>query len=144
MRADRFHDTLKDVYFAEKKILTTLPKMAAVAANGHRGCESLHLFENRPIVDVFEDLAKVYQKLVKYEPNSVSAWLNIGEAYMSFNPPKTTEALPYYRKAYELDSHSTMAALRMGEIMARLNAGRQRVAEGALLLSHARRRQLIW
>jgi tetratricopeptide (TPR) repeat protein len=64
-----------------------------------------------------EDLAKVYQKLVKYQPNSVSAWLNIGEAYMSFTPPKTKEALPYYRKAYELDSHSSMAALRMGEIM---------------------------
>ena len=66
----------------------------------------------------FDDLAKVYQKLVKYRPNSVSAWLNIGEAYMSFSPPKTKEALPYYRKAYELDSHSSMAALRMGEIMA--------------------------
>jgi ferritin-like metal-binding protein YciE len=26
--SDLFHDTLKDVYFAEKKILTTLPKMA--------------------------------------------------------------------------------------------------------------------
>jgi tetratricopeptide (TPR) repeat protein len=65
----------------------------------------------------FEDLAKVYQKMVKYQPNSVSAWLNIGEAYMSFTPPKTKEALPYYRKAYELDSHSSMAALRMGEIM---------------------------
>ncbi len=65
-----------------------------------------------------EDLAKVYQKLVKYQPNSVSAWLNLGEAYMSFSPPKTKEALPYYRKAYELDSHSAMAALRMGEIMA--------------------------
>ena len=23
-----FHDTLKDIYFAEKKILSTLPKMA--------------------------------------------------------------------------------------------------------------------
>ena len=23
-----FHDTLKDIYYAEKKILTTLPKMA--------------------------------------------------------------------------------------------------------------------
>jgi tetratricopeptide (TPR) repeat protein len=65
-----------------------------------------------------DDLAKVYQKLVKYEPNSVSAWLNLGEAYMSFNPPKTTEALPYYRKAYGLDAHSSMAALRIGEIMA--------------------------
>lgn len=65
-----------------------------------------------------EDLAKVYQKLVKYQPNSVSGWINIGEAYMSFSPPKTKEALPYYRRAYELDSHSTMAALRMGEILA--------------------------
>jgi ferritin-like metal-binding protein YciE len=28
---DLFHDTLKDVYFAERKILTTLPKMAKAA-----------------------------------------------------------------------------------------------------------------
>jgi ferritin-like metal-binding protein YciE len=28
---DLFHDTLKDVYFAEKKILATLPKMAKAA-----------------------------------------------------------------------------------------------------------------
>lgn len=29
--ADLFHDTLKDIYFAEKKILSTLPKMAKAA-----------------------------------------------------------------------------------------------------------------
>lgn len=29
--ADLFHDTLKDVYFAEKKIFATLPKMAKAA-----------------------------------------------------------------------------------------------------------------
>ena len=29
--SDLFHNTLKDVYFAEKKILTTLPKMAKAA-----------------------------------------------------------------------------------------------------------------
>ena len=29
--ADLFHDTLKDIYFAEKKILATLPKMAKAA-----------------------------------------------------------------------------------------------------------------
>ena len=29
--ADLFHDTLKDIYFAEKKILTTLPKMKKAA-----------------------------------------------------------------------------------------------------------------
>ena len=31
--ADLFHDTLKDVYFAEKKIYATLPKMAKSAQN---------------------------------------------------------------------------------------------------------------
>jgi ferritin-like metal-binding protein YciE len=30
---DLFHDTLKDIYFAEKKIITTLPKMAKAARN---------------------------------------------------------------------------------------------------------------
>ena len=29
-----FHDTLKDIYFAEKKILATLPKMAKAAQSG--------------------------------------------------------------------------------------------------------------
>jgi ferritin-like metal-binding protein YciE len=29
--ADLFHDTLKDVYFAEKKIVATLPKMQEAA-----------------------------------------------------------------------------------------------------------------
>ena len=44
---DLFHDTLKDIYFAEKKILTALPKMAKAAENEelsaafekHRGTE---------------------------------------------------------------------------------------------------------
>jgi ferritin-like metal-binding protein YciE len=31
--ADLFHDTLKDIYFAEKKILQSLPKMAKAAQN---------------------------------------------------------------------------------------------------------------
>ena len=31
--SDLFHDTLKDVYFAEKKILTALPRMAKAAQN---------------------------------------------------------------------------------------------------------------
>ena len=31
---DLFHDTLKDIYFAEKKILSTLPKMAKAAQSG--------------------------------------------------------------------------------------------------------------
>jgi ferritin-like metal-binding protein YciE len=31
--ADLFHDTMKDIYFAEKKILAALPKMAKAAQN---------------------------------------------------------------------------------------------------------------
>jgi ferritin-like metal-binding protein YciE len=31
--ADLFHDTLKDIYFAEKKVLVALPKMAKAAEN---------------------------------------------------------------------------------------------------------------
>ena len=32
-REDLFHDTLKDIYYAEKKILKTLPKMAWAASS---------------------------------------------------------------------------------------------------------------
>jgi tetratricopeptide (TPR) repeat protein len=69
-----------------------------------------------------EDFAKVvdvYQKLVKYQPGEVSAYLNIGEAYMSFNPPRLDQAATYYRKAYQLDPKSSFAALRLGEVLAR-------------------------
>jgi ferritin-like metal-binding protein YciE len=46
-----FHDTLKDIYFAEKKILATLPKMAKAAQDGglkaafekHRGQTEEHV-----------------------------------------------------------------------------------------------------
>lgn len=66
----------------------------------------------------FANVVKVYQKLIKYQPNQVSAYLNIGEAYMSFSPPKTDDALVYYRKAYEIDPKNTFAALRIGELLA--------------------------
>jgi tetratricopeptide (TPR) repeat protein len=66
----------------------------------------------------FGKVVEVYQKLVKFEPRETSAYLNIGEAYMSFSPPKLDEAMPYYRKALELDPSSSFAALRLGEILA--------------------------
>ena len=66
----------------------------------------------------FTNVIKVYQKLIKYQPNQVSAYLNIGEAYMSFSPAKTDDALVYYRKAYTLDPKNTFAALRIGELLA--------------------------
>jgi tetratricopeptide (TPR) repeat protein len=67
----------------------------------------------------FAEVIEVYKKLVKYRPNETSAYLNIGEAYMSFNPPRFNDALPYYKKAYELDPHNSFAALRIGQILAR-------------------------
>jgi tetratricopeptide (TPR) repeat protein len=66
----------------------------------------------------FGKVVDVYQKLVKIQPKEVSAYLNIGEAYMSFVPPRMDDALPYYRKALELDPSSSFAALRLGEIYA--------------------------
>ena len=64
------------------------------------------------------DVIKVYQKLIKYQPKQISAYLNIGEAYMSFSPPKTDDALVYYRKAYEIDPKNPFAALRIGQLLA--------------------------
>ena len=64
----------------------------------------------------FANMVKVYQKLVKYRPNEVSGYLNIGEAYMSFTPPRTKDALAYYQKAYALDPKNSWTALRIGEI----------------------------
>ncbi|HUA32750.1 MAG TPA: tetratricopeptide repeat protein [Candidatus Binataceae bacterium] len=66
----------------------------------------------------FANVVKVYQKLVKNQPNQVTGYLNIGEAYLSFQPPKNDDALTYFRKAYEVDPKNSFAALRMGEIYA--------------------------
>jgi protein O-GlcNAc transferase len=81
----------------------------------------------------FAKVAEVYKKLLKYSPKEASAYLNVGEAYMSFSPPKYDDALVYYRKAYELDPHSSFAALRIGEILAQEG----RVAEAAKYLRQA-------
>jgi ferritin-like metal-binding protein YciE len=58
-----FHDTLKDIYFAEKKILSTLPKMAKAAQNEelkaafekHRGETQEHI---ERLEQVFAIIAK--------------------------------------------------------------------------------------
>ena len=56
-----FHDTLKDIYFAEKKILSALPKMAKAAQSGElRAAFEKHERETEEHVtrleQVFEDL----------------------------------------------------------------------------------------
>ena len=58
---DLFHDTLKDIYFAEKKILTALPKMAKAAQSDDlRAAFKKHLGETEQQVErleqVFEEI----------------------------------------------------------------------------------------
>ena len=63
---DLFHDTLKDIYFAEKKILTTLPKMAKVARSEDlRAAFDKHRRETEGHV---ERLEEVFQLLEKKPP----------------------------------------------------------------------------
>lgn len=61
--SDLFHDTLKDVYFAEKKILTTLPKMAKAAQSKDlKAAFVKHERETRGQVKRLEQVFKVFGK----------------------------------------------------------------------------------
>jgi ferritin-like metal-binding protein YciE len=54
---DLFHDTLKDIYFAEKKILTALPKMAKAANSAElRAAFEKHTRETEAQVDRLEQV----------------------------------------------------------------------------------------
>ena len=60
---DLFHDTLKDIYFAEKKIMSALPKMAKAAQSDElRAAFEKHLDETEGQVErlesVFEELGE--------------------------------------------------------------------------------------
>jgi ferritin-like metal-binding protein YciE len=60
---DLFHDTLKDIYYAEKKILSTLPKMAKAAQNKKLGAAfEKHHAETEGQIErlerVFEEIGK--------------------------------------------------------------------------------------
>jgi tetratricopeptide (TPR) repeat protein len=66
----------------------------------------------------FDQVVQVYQKLVKYRPQDATAWLSIGEAYLSESPPQFDKALPYFQRGYQLDPNSSLAALRLGQIYA--------------------------
>jgi len=54
---DLFHDTLKDIYFAEKKILATLPKMAKAAQSPDlKKAFAKHHSETQGHIDRLEDI----------------------------------------------------------------------------------------
>src|SRR5436309_8840101 len=58
-----FHDTLKDIYFAEKKILATLPKMAkAVQSPDLKAAFETHRDETKEHVDRLEEVFEVIGK----------------------------------------------------------------------------------
>jgi ferritin-like metal-binding protein YciE len=55
--ADLFHDTLKDIYYAEKKIVSTLPKMAKAAQNDElTAAFQKHLAETEGHVERLEEV----------------------------------------------------------------------------------------
>lgn len=57
---DLFHDTLKDIYFAEKKILTALPKMAKAANSEElRAAFEKHEGETEGQVERLEQVFKI-------------------------------------------------------------------------------------
>ena len=61
--ADLFHDTLKDVYFAENKILKTLPKMAKAAQSKDlKAAFTKHERETRGQIKRLENVFKILRK----------------------------------------------------------------------------------
>ncbi len=57
---DLFHDTLKDIYFAEKKILSALPKMAKKAnSDALREAFEKHQTETEGQIDRLEQVFKI-------------------------------------------------------------------------------------
>src|SRR3954451_12809747 len=61
--SDLFHDTLKDIYFAENKILKTLPKMAKAAQSKElKAAFALHERETRGQVKRLDRVFKVIGK----------------------------------------------------------------------------------
>ncbi len=58
-----FHDTLRDIYFAEKRILATLPKMAKAAQNEElRAAFEKHRGETEGQVDRLEQVFAIIEK----------------------------------------------------------------------------------
>ena len=60
---DLFHNTLKDIYFAEKKILATLPKMAKAAQSDElKAAFEKHLTETEGQIKRLEQVFAVIEK----------------------------------------------------------------------------------
>ena len=66
---DLFHDTLKDIYFAEKKILTALPKMAKAAHSDElKAAFEKHHTETEGQVERLEQVFELMEKPARGKP----------------------------------------------------------------------------
>lgn len=84
MLQDLFHDTLKDIYFAEKKILTALPKMAKAAhSDDLRAAFKKHERETEGQVARLEQVFKVLGETPKGKTcNAIMGILEEGQEIM--------------------------------------------------------------
>ena len=67
--SDLFHETLKDIYFAENKIIKTLPKMAKAAQSRDLAAAfNKHLRETQGQVKRLEQIFRIIDKPVRGKP----------------------------------------------------------------------------
>jgi ferritin-like metal-binding protein YciE len=98
---DLFHDTLKDIYFAEKKILATLPKMAKAARNQElKAAFEKHLVETEGQVERLEEVFGIIDK--KPQGKTCAAILGITD--------EGAEIMEDYRGSPALDAGLIAAA----------------------------------
>jgi ferritin-like metal-binding protein YciE len=99
--SDLFHDTLKEVYFAEKKILTTLPKMAKAAESKQLKAAFLkHQKETAGQIKRLEAVFKIFGK----KPSAKNC-----EAIMGITK-EGAEIMSEYKGMPALDAGLTAAA----------------------------------
>ena len=100
-----FHDTLKDIYFAEKKILATLPKMAKAAQSDElKSAFEKHRDQTEGHV---ERLEKVFKAIDK-KPQGKTCDAIVG-SYSLHHIRTSREKLAFYRRCYR--------ALRPGGVL---------------------------
>jgi ferritin-like metal-binding protein YciE len=99
--SDLFHDTLKDIYFAEKKILTALPKMAKAAQSPElKAAFEKHLDETEGQVERLEKVFAIIDK--KPQGKTCDAIVGITE--------EGAEIMKEYKGAPSLDAGLLAAA----------------------------------
>jgi ferritin-like metal-binding protein YciE len=96
-----FHDTLKDIYYAEKKILATLPKMAKAAQNDElTAAFEKHRVETEGHVGRLEEVFSMIDK--KPQAKTCDAIIGITE--------EGAEIMKYYKGSPALDAGLLAAA----------------------------------